>query len=66
MTATNHRHAWRVVDFLIVDGRPMMSRACDCGVTRAIPAWNRTWEPPNRPEQDGTADRGIQAPDATR
>jgi hypothetical protein len=48
-----HRHAWTVVDFLVVDDRPMMTQRCGCGVLRTIPAWDRTWTPPA-----GAADEG--------
>jgi hypothetical protein len=41
-----HRHAWTVVDFFVVDDRPMVSQRCGCGTTRAIPAWDRSWTPP--------------------
>jgi len=41
-----HRHRWTVVDFFVVDDRPMMRQACRCGALRSIPAWDRTWEPP--------------------
>jgi len=44
-----HRHRWSVVDFLVQDNRPMMRQACACGAERAIPAWDRTWEPPSGP-----------------
>jgi hypothetical protein len=40
-----HRHAWRTIDFLVRDGRPMIAQACACGATRAIPAWDRSWSP---------------------
>jgi hypothetical protein len=41
-----HRHAWTVVDFLVVADRPMMTQRCGCEATRTIPAWDRTWTPP--------------------
>ena len=47
-----HRHAWTVVDFLVLDDRPMMTQRCGCGMARTIPAWDRTWTPPGRPDDD--------------
>jgi hypothetical protein len=42
-------HRWSVVGFELVDERPMVRRRClDCGNERTIPAWNRTWTPPDR------------------
>ena len=43
---TAHRHAWSVVDFGLTDGRPIMRQACACGATRTVPAWDRSWTPP--------------------
>jgi hypothetical protein len=43
-----HRHAWSVVDFLVIGDRPMMRQRCSCGTERDIPAWDRHWEPPER------------------
>jgi hypothetical protein len=40
-----HRHRWAVVDFFVEDERPMMRQACACGATRAIRAWDRSWDP---------------------
>ena len=40
-----HAHRWSVVDFGLVDDRPMMRQHCDCGAERTIPAWDRTWQP---------------------
>jgi predicted DsbA family dithiol-disulfide isomerase len=40
-----HSHSWAVVDFGLVDDRPMMQQRCDCGAERTIPAWDRTWQP---------------------
>jgi hypothetical protein len=47
--AAAHRHRWAVVDFFVEDDRPMMRQACACGVTRAIHAWDRTWDPTSAP-----------------
>lgn len=46
MNAAQHRHAWAVVDFGIVDGRPMVRQRCSCGTERQVPAFDRTWDPP--------------------
>jgi len=40
-----HRHAWRIVDFLVSDNRPMLAQACACGATRVMRAWDRSWDP---------------------
>ena len=47
-----HRHAWTVVDFGVIDARPIMKQRCQCGTARTIPAWDRTWTPPPPDEQD--------------
>ena len=49
--AVPQRHAWTVVDFLVIDGRPMMEQRCECGTARTIPAWDRTWTPSMPDEQ---------------
>jgi hypothetical protein len=46
-----HRHAWTVLDFLAIHGRPMMKQRCGCGTSRTTPAWDRTWTPSPREEQ---------------
>ncbi len=40
-----HKHHWSMVDFGVVDDRPMMRQRCDCGAERTIRAWDRTWQP---------------------
>jgi predicted DsbA family dithiol-disulfide isomerase len=40
-----HIHQWAVIDFGLVDDRPMMHQRCDCGAERTIPAWDRSWQP---------------------
>jgi predicted DsbA family dithiol-disulfide isomerase len=41
-----HTHHWSVVDFGLIDERPIMRQRCDdCGAARTIPAWDRTWQP---------------------
>jgi hypothetical protein len=42
----SHRHAWSAVDFMITDDRPRMRQVCGCGATREVPAWDRSWTPP--------------------
>jgi hypothetical protein len=46
-----HRHRWAAVDFFVDDDRPMMRKTCSCGAARDIPAWDRSWTPP---DADGT------------
>jgi hypothetical protein len=40
-----HRHRWAVIDFFVDQDRPMMRQSCACGGRRAIPAWDRSWDP---------------------
>lgn len=47
-THAAHRHGWSVVDFGVVDDRPIMRQQCACGAERVVPAWDRSWTPPAR------------------
>jgi len=44
-----HRHAWSVVGFFVHDDRPKMRQRCACGQERSVPAWDRSWTPPEPP-----------------
>jgi len=52
-----HRHRWAVTDFFVVEDRPMMGQACACGERRAIPAWDRSWDPGAAADADSTPGR---------
>jgi hypothetical protein len=51
---TPHRHRWAVTDFFVVEGRPTMRQTCACGELRAIPAWDRSWDPGDATDAEST------------
>jgi hypothetical protein len=41
-----HGHAWAMLEFELVDGRPVVRQACgSCGAVRRYRAWERYWDP---------------------
>jgi hypothetical protein len=54
-----HRHRWAVTDFFVVEDRPMMRQSCACGERRAIPAWDRRWDPDAAAGAGSTSGRGT-------
>lgn len=46
---TTHVHAWQGYVFGFDGEHPVAEQSCACGATRAIRAWEATWEPGGPP-----------------
>jgi hypothetical protein len=51
-----HRHAWAYVDVGLDEGRPVVRQRCGCGAARSMPAWDRSWNPPESLHATATMD----------